>query len=61
MRVVIAKPPVHLGALLTRTDPALALTGRRCVPSRLTDAGFDFEHPTFDDALADLTGRRSAP
>lgn len=55
------KPLVHVGALLMRTDPALALTGRRCVPSRLTAAGFDFEHPTFDDALADLTGSRSAP
>lgn len=49
------KPLVHAGALLMRTDPALALTGRRCVPRRLTEAGFDFEHPTFDDALADLT------
>jgi NAD dependent epimerase/dehydratase family enzyme len=36
------------------SDPALALTGRRCVPRRLLDAGFEFEHPTFDDALADL-------
>jgi uncharacterized protein len=53
------KPLVHVGALLMRTDPALALTGRRCVPRRLTDAGFDFEHRTFDGALADLTGRRS--
>ena len=49
------RPLVHLGAALMRTDAALALTGRRCVPRRLTDAGFDFMYPTFDDALADLT------
>jgi hypothetical protein len=48
------KPLVHLGALLMRTDPALALTGRRGVPRRLLDAGFDFNHRTFDAALQDL-------
>jgi uncharacterized protein (TIGR01777 family) len=48
------KPLVHVGAALMRSDPALALTGRRCVPRRLTGGGFDFEHPTFSDALADL-------
>lgn len=54
------KPLVHLGAMFMRSDPALALTGRRCVPRRLTEAGFDFEHSTFDDALADLTSRTRA-
>ena len=48
------KPLVHFGALLMRTDPALALTGRRCVPTRLLDAGFEFNHPHFDSALQDL-------
>jgi len=51
------KPLVHVGARLLRTDPALALTGRRCVPGRLTDAGFTFAHPTFDGAIADLLHR----
>lgn len=46
---------VRLGALLMRTDPALALTGRRCVPARLLEAGFTFDHPTFGDAVADLS------
>jgi hypothetical protein len=50
-------PLVHLGARLLRTDPALALTGRRCLPGRLTDAGFTFDHPTFDGAIADLLDR----
>lgn len=53
------RPLVHAGALLMRTDPALALTGRRCVPRRLADAGFDFGYPTFDDAVADLASSRS--
>jgi len=54
------KPLVHLGARLMGTDPALALTGRRCVPARLLDAGFEFEHPTFDSAVTDLLGAKSA-
>lgn len=49
------KSLVHVGALLMRTDPALALTGRRCVPRRLLDAGFEFDHESFADALHDLT------
>jgi NAD dependent epimerase/dehydratase family enzyme len=44
-------PLVRLGALLLRTDPALALTGRRCVPSRLLDAGFVFAYPRLVPAL----------
>jgi uncharacterized protein len=50
------KPLVHVGALLMGSDPALALTSRRCVPRRLLDAGFEFAHPTFDSALDDLLG-----
>ena len=47
-------PLVRLGALVLRTDPALALTGRRAVPRRLTEAGFGFAHPSMEGALADL-------
>ena len=36
------------------SDATLALTGRRCVPQRLTEAGFTFRHPGIDEALADL-------
>jgi uncharacterized protein len=45
---------VRLGAVVLRTDPALALTGRRAIPARLLDAGFTFRHPDLDEALADL-------
>lgn len=61
-RRVLRRPPapptpawaVRLGAFLLRTDPALALTGRRCVPKRLLEAGFSFEYPELGPALADL-------
>lgn len=54
-----AAPPtpaalVRLGALVLRTDPALALTGRRCLPRRLLDVGFEFRYPSLSSALADL-------
>jgi NAD dependent epimerase/dehydratase family enzyme len=39
------------------TDPGLALTGRRCLPRRLTEAGFTFEHPELEEAVADLLPR----
>jgi uncharacterized protein (TIGR01777 family) len=51
---------VRLGAVMLRTDPALALTGRRAVPARLLDAGFDFRHPDIDEALVDLRARHQA-
>ena len=45
---------VRFGAVLMRTDPALALTGRRCIPRRLKEEGFEFEHPDFAGAIRDL-------
>ena len=50
------RPLVHVGALLMRSDPALALTGRRCVPTRLLDAGFEFNYASFDAAFKNLLG-----
>jgi uncharacterized protein len=47
---------VRLGAWLMGSDPEIALTGRRCVPSRLLEAGFDFELPDLRSALDDLFG-----
>jgi uncharacterized protein (TIGR01777 family) len=59
-----AAPPtpaalVRVGARILRTDPALALTGRRCVPARLLEADFRFAYPTLDAALEDLLSNRS--
>jgi uncharacterized protein len=49
-------PFVHVGARFMRTDPALALTGRRCVPARLEAAGFEFAFAQLEPALVDLLG-----
>jgi uncharacterized protein len=48
------KPLVRLGARILRTDAALALTGRRCVPARLQRAGFQFAHPDVREAVTAL-------
>jgi uncharacterized protein (TIGR01777 family) len=45
---------VRAGAVFLRTDPALALFGRRCVPTALTGIGFAFEYPVLRPALDDL-------
>ena len=45
---------VHLGAFAMGSDAALALLGRRCVPRRLLDEGFEFDHPRFDDTIQTL-------
>lgn len=45
-------PVTSLGAILLGSDPALALTGRRCVPTRLREEGFDFSIPSFREAAS---------
>lgn len=52
-------PPVpawltRIGALFMRTEPSLALTGRRCAPKRFLESGFRFEFPELRGALANL-------
>ncbi|HSV62808.1 MAG TPA: TIGR01777 family oxidoreductase [Chthoniobacterales bacterium] len=52
-------PPVpawatHIGAFFMRTEPSLALTGRRCRPKRFLESGFHFEFPELRGALDDL-------
>ncbi|HWF53457.1 MAG TPA: TIGR01777 family oxidoreductase [Solirubrobacteraceae bacterium] len=67
LRHVLHRPPapptpaplLRLGAAMLRSDPALALTGRRCVPRRLLDDGFAFAYPELIPALRSLA-RRSA-
>ncbi|MEV6930239.1 TIGR01777 family oxidoreductase [Dactylosporangium sp. NPDC051485] len=62
LRAILRRPPVppmpawlvRAGAVALRTDPALALTGRRGVPRRLLDAGFEFAHPDLVPALRHL-------
>ena len=54
VRVKYEVPLVHLGSVLLRTDPALGLTGRHTTSEVLTEAGFEFAHPTLDGTLRDL-------
>ena len=69
LRTVLHRPPappapvplVRLGALMLRTDPALALTSRRAVPRRLQEAGFQFGHPEILPALRHLLAQAPAP
>lgn len=49
-------PLLRVGAVVLRSDPALALTGRHCTSAVLTDAGFTFAHPDIDSALAEIYG-----
>jgi hypothetical protein len=37
-----------------KADPSLALTGRNCVPRRLVEQGFSFNHPDLEKALQTL-------
>ncbi|MEY2674139.1 MAG: hypothetical protein RLZZ514_704 [Actinomycetota bacterium] len=51
---------IALGSwILFRTDPQLALTGRRSVPSKLLAAGFQFEHTEFEEAVTNLLALRA--
>jgi uncharacterized protein (TIGR01777 family) len=49
---------VRLGAFLMRTEPALALEGRRCIPERLVEEHFKFLYTNLESALADLFMKR---
>ncbi len=49
-------PLVRLGCFVMRTEPVLALTGRRVLPKRLQEAGFEFRFPAIEDALRDIVG-----
>jgi uncharacterized protein (TIGR01777 family) len=49
------KIAITIGAwLFFRTDPQLALTGRRAIPKKLLGSGFSFDHPQLEESLKDL-------
>ena len=64
LRHAVHRPPapptpgwlVKLGAIALRTDPALALTGRRAIPVKLTAVGHEFHYPDLRNALSNLLG-----
>jgi uncharacterized protein (TIGR01777 family) len=46
---------VQLGAkLIMRTEPSLALAGRRCIPRRFLRQGFEFRQPDLGQTLRDI-------
>ena len=45
---------VRIGAYVMGTDASLALTGRRCVPTRLLGEGFSFRHVDLSACLREL-------
>ena len=47
-------PLVRLGCFVMRTEPVLALTGRRVLPKRLAEMGFGFRFPELAGALDDI-------
>ncbi|HTW16633.1 MAG TPA: DUF1731 domain-containing protein [Nocardioides sp.] len=47
----------EVGAWALGTDTELLLKSRRVVPTRLLEAGFEFEHPAWPGAAADLVAR----
>lgn len=51
---------VKIGAFFMGTDPSLALTGRRCLPKRLLEQGFEFHHTELNACLETLYGRIAA-
>jgi uncharacterized protein (TIGR01777 family) len=48
---------IEIAAALHRTDSELLLKSRRVVPSRLLDAGFRFDFPSWPAAARDLVSR----
>lgn len=48
---------LEIGTFLVRTESELVLKSRRVIPSRLTQAGFQFSYPTWPDAARDLVAR----
>ena len=53
----IPTPILALGAFFLRTETELALKSRRVIPTRLLNAGFQFEFPTWPEAAEDLVHR----
>ena len=52
----LTKWMLEFGAFFMRTETELILKSRRVVPTRLLEAGFQFEFTEWADAAADLTG-----
>lgn len=52
---------VRIGTYLMGTEASLALTGRRCLPTRLLDEGFSFKFNDLNACLQDVFAAQSRP
>jgi len=52
---------VRLGTVVMRTESELALGGRRCLPKRILEQGFDFQHADLGAALQDALLSAAVP
>lgn len=63
LRVPIGIPAprwmLELGSATIRTETELVLKSRWVIPQRLVDAGYRFEYPALESALAEIVGRRA--
>jgi len=57
LSVPVPRWALEIGAFFMRTETELILKSRRVVPGRLLAAGFNFRHPTWPEAAAELTRR----
>ena len=48
---------LEIGAVFLRTETELILKSRRVIPTKLTQSGFIFEFPTWNEAAYDLCHR----
>jgi uncharacterized protein len=48
---------IEVGAFFMSTESELILKSRRVIPTRLLQAGFTFDHPTWPEAARDLVAR----
>ncbi len=51
---------LEIGTFLMQTETELVLKSRRVVPSKLLEAGFEFNHPEWHEAAIDLVKRSRA-
>jgi uncharacterized protein len=51
---------LEIGTFLMQTETELVLKSRRVAPSKLLEAGFEFEFPDWHEAALDLVGRWKA-
>ncbi len=50
---------LEIGCVLMKTESELVLKSRRVTPTRLLEAGFTFEYPTWPEACRELVSRSS--